>query len=147
MQRALARIFPALRPSEAPRFGFFLALMALVSFAQTVGLVGAESIFLARRGSAELPAAFVIAACATVVVSLAYSAIVGRVRNDALFSAMLLGGGLALAAGAVAAERGAALAPLALLTGYFATQAVFLYHFWTFAGDYFDTLASKRLFP
>ena len=30
---------------------------------------------------------------------------------------------------------------------FFATQAVFLNHYWTFAGDYFDTLASKRLFP
>jgi hypothetical protein len=147
MQRALVRIFPALRPSEAPRFAFFFALMALLFFAQTVGLVGADAIFLARRGSGALPAAFVVAALATVAASLAYSAIVGRFRNDALFGALLLGAAALIGAGALASARGAAAAPLALLTALFATQAVFLNHYWTFAGDYFDTLASKRLFP
>jgi HEAT repeat protein len=147
MQRAFLRLFPALRPAELPRFAFFFSLMALLFLAQTLGLVGAEAIFLARRGSAALPAAFVVAACATVAASLAYSVIVGRARNDSLFSALLACGAVFVAAAAAASWRGVPQAPLALFAAWFVLQAVLLNHYWTFAGDFFDTLASKRLFP
>jgi len=147
MPRVLARLFPAVRPAEAGRFGFFCALLGLVTLAQTVGLVGAETLFLSRHGAAALPRAFVGAALATVLASLAYAAVVGRARNDRLFAALLAGAAAALAAGAYAALRGAPAAAPALFAAFFATQAVFLNHYWTFAGDFFDTLASKRLFP
>jgi HEAT repeat protein len=147
MLRALLRLFPAVRPAEQARFAFFFSLMALLFLAQTVGLVGAEAIFLARRGSDALPAAFVIAACTTVAASLAYSAVVGRARNDGLFVALLAGGALFVAAAGLASLRGAGRAPLALFAAFFVLQAVLLNHYWTFAGDFFDTLASKRLFP
>lgn len=61
MQR-LSRILPAVRPAERGRFLFFFALVGLLFLAQTVGLVAAEAIFLARNGSAALPSAFVAAA-------------------------------------------------------------------------------------
>jgi len=147
MQGALLRLFPAIRPGERGRFLFFFGLLALVTLAQTVGLVGAESIFLARMGSGALPAAFVTAACATVAASLLYAAVVGRARNDGLFVAMLAGAGALLAGGAFASHRGLPEAPTALFCGFFVAQAVFVNHYWTFAGDFFDTLASKRLFP
>ena len=34
-----------------------------------------------------------------------------------------------------------------LLCLFFATQAVLVNHFWTFAGDFFDTLSAKRMVP
>ena len=147
MRKALIRLFPAVRPGERGRFLLFFGLLGLVTLAQTVGLVGAEAIFLARRGSAALPAAFVLAACAAVGASLVYAAVVGRARNDGLFVAMLAGAGALLAGGAYASWVGRAEAPTALFCGFFVTQAIFANHFWTFASDFFDTLASKRLFP
>ena len=35
----------------------------------------------------------------------------------------------------------------ALFCAFYLGQAVFINHFWTFSGDYFDATASKRLFP
>jgi hypothetical protein len=52
-----------------------------------------------------------------------------------------------LAVGAALANAGLAWALLGLVCLFYLTQAVFLNHFWTFSGDYFDTLASKRLVP
>ena len=144
---ALFRLFPAVRPAERGRFLLFFGLLALVTLAQTVGLVGTETIFLARLGSRALPPAFVAAACATVLASLVYAAVVGRARNDSLFAGMLAGAGALLAGGAWASFLGLRFAPPALFAAYFVTQAVFMNHYWTFAGDFFDTLASKRLFP
>jgi HEAT repeat protein len=147
MQEALFRLFPAVRPAERGRFLLFFGLLALVTLAQTVGLVGAETIFLARLGSRALPPAFVAAACATVLASLAYAVAVGRARNDALFSLLLAGAGVLLAGGAFASALRLGFAPPLLFAAFFVTQAVFMNHYWTFAGDFFDTLASKRLFP
>src|SRR5262245_8749292 len=147
MGAALFALVPAVRPAERGRFGFFFGVIGGVTLAQTVGLVGAETIFLARLGSAALPAAFIAAAAATVLASLLYAAVVGRARNDALFAVMLLGAALALGGGVWAAWRGLPLAPLGLFCAFFVTQAIFANHFWTFASDYFDTLQAKRLFP
>jgi HEAT repeat protein len=147
MQEALFRLLPAVRPGERARFAFFFGLLGLLTLAQTVGLVGAESLFLARVGSAALPGAFVAAACVAVSASLAYAAVVGRARNDGLFAAMLLLAAASIGGGAYASRAGLPEAPTALFCGFFAAQAVFVNHFWTFAGDFFDTLASKRLFP
>src|SRR5690606_28415832 len=57
-----------------------------------------------------------------------------------LAAAGVAGATLALASGAVAALP-------ALLCLFFAAQAVLVSHYWTFAGDFFDTLAAKRLVP
>jgi Cyclic nucleotide-binding domain/HEAT repeats len=147
MTEALFRLFPAVRPAERGRFLFFFGLLALVTLAQTVGLVGAEALFLARLGSRQLPLAIVISAAATVTASLAYAAVVGRARNDSLFAGLLAGAAALLAAGGAAAAAALPAAPLALFAAWYVTQAVFTNHYWTFAGDFFDTLASKRLFP
>jgi len=147
MQQLFGRLFPAVRPAEQGRFLFFFSLLALVTLAQTVGLVGAETLFLSRLGSAALPRAFVGAALATVFASLAYAAVVGRARNDGLFAVLLLLAAALLAGGGLAAARGAPAAAPLLFGAFFTTQAVFLNHYWTFVGDFFDTLASKRLFP
>lgn len=139
------RLLPAVRAAERPRFAFFFGLATLITLAQTLGLAGSEALFLGRVGVAYLPHTFILAAVASVVGLLLYSAVVGVMRNDLLCARMLLLAGLALAGGALAAASGQRAVLPALLGAFFLTQALFLNHFWTFASDYFDILASKRL--
>jgi CRP-like cAMP-binding protein/HEAT repeat protein len=143
----LWRLLPGVRPNERSRFLFFLALSGMIQFSQTVGLASAEALFLARVGVGQLPLAFVVAAAVTVTGSLAYAAIVGRRRNDLLYAEILLLSAGLLVILAFSAQLGLGWAPLALLCAFYLTYSVLLNHFWTFAGDYFDALASKRLFP
>ena len=141
------RLVPEVRRGERERFLFFFALLGVLNLAQMMGFAGAEALFLGRVGVAQLPLAFIGASATTVLFSLAYASIVGRVRNDVLFAWMLAGAAALLLAGAAGATRDAAWAPAALFILFFVTQAIFLTHFMTFAGDFFDTLSSKRMFP
>jgi len=141
------RFLPAVRRSERARTVFFAGLMTLVSAAQTLGLAGSEALLLAKLGAERLPSAFIAAALATVLGSLLYAWRVGAVRNDRLFVWMLAGSAALLAAATPLASRGDPRALIALFCFFYLGQAVFLNHFWTFSGDYFDTLTSKRLFP
>ncbi len=141
------RLLPAVRRSERSRAVFFAGLMTLLTAAQTLGLAGSEALLLANLGAERLPEAFIVAALATVAGSLLYAWRVGVARNDELFGWMLAGSAALLAAATPAAARGDPRALIALFCAFYLTQAVFLNHFWTFSGDYFDTLTSKRLFP
>jgi HEAT repeat protein len=141
------RLLPAVRRSERSRAVFFAGLMTLLSAAQTLGLAGSEALLLANLGAERLPEAFIVAALVAVAGSLLYAWGVGAARNDRLFGWMLVGSALLLAAATPAAARGAPPVLIALFCAFYLTQAVFLNHFWTFSGDYFDTLTSKRLFP
>ena len=144
---SLWSLLPGVRPRERGRFLFFAALSALLSLALTVGLVGAEALFLARVGVALLPHTFVAAALTTVGGTLLYALWVGRTRNDSYFIVILLITAALLALGTLGVWlRLTAVLP-ALFCLYFLAQAVFLNHFWTFTWDYFDTPATKRLFP
>ena len=84
------RLLPGVRRRERGRFLFFAALAALLGSALTVGLVGAEALFLARVGVARLPHTFVLAALVTVGGTLVYALWVGRKRNDSYFIVILL---------------------------------------------------------
>ncbi|NNL68166.1 MAG: hypothetical protein HKP30_18090, partial [Myxococcales bacterium] len=139
--------FADVRPLERPRFRFFLLLSALLGAAQVVGIAASEALFLAEFGVAWLPHTFVAAALFTVAVSYLYATVVGRVRNDRLFEQMLVISAVVLAAVAGGVAAGVTLLLPVLVCLYWANYAVFLNHYWTFTGDYFDTLASKRLFP
>ncbi len=141
------RWLPAVRRTERARFGFFLALQCLLTFSETLGLAGSEALLIGRHGAGALPLAFIAAACVTVASSMGYAAVVGRVRNDVLFGVMLIAAAGLLAGGTWASAAGVPGLPLALFCAYFVATAIFGNHFWTFAGDHFDTLASKRLFP
>lgn len=142
------RLLADVRAEERARFGFFAGLAALVSGAQTLGLAGAESLVLSRLGAGVLPLLFVVASAVTVSATLLYAGVVGRARNDRLQGTLLLIFAGVVAAGFWALGAGVgAWVPVALLCGWFATQAILLNHFQTFANDYFDTLASKRLVP
>lgn len=142
----LWRLVPAVRVAERPRMGFFLAVSALLSLAQTLGLVGAESLFLTRVGVDALPVAFVAGAVVTAAGMAGYAGLVGRFRSDDLFAVLLGLAALALGGAAWLALQGEVRVLPALLVAWFLAQAVFLNHFWALAGDYFDILASKRLF-
>jgi HEAT repeat protein len=141
------RQLPGVRTRERSRFLFFAGLATLISLAQTLGLAGSEALFLGHYGAAKLPQTFIAAALVAVLGSMMYAVRVGVVRNDRLFVQMLSGAAIALAV-AAAAVRAGHLFPLpALFCFFYLTQAVFVNHLWTFTGDYFDTVSSKRLIP
>src|SRR4029453_18199347 len=141
------RLLPAVRRTERSRALFFTGLLALVMAAQTVGLAGSEALFLSALSAQQLPLAFLIAAIAAMSGSAIYAAVVGVARNDALFAQMLLGAGLTLASVPIVAPDPGPLLRFALIAAYYLTFGVLTNHFWTFAGDYFDTLTAKRLVP
>jgi hypothetical protein len=140
-------LFPQVRAPEMARFGFFLVLSLLFNLAQTVGLVISESLLLAKHGPAALPLSFIIAAVTTVLGSLLYALGVHRAKNDRYFI-RLLGGLAALVVLAWAGlTREVPGLYFALVSLYYLSQCILTNHYWTFTGDFFDTLASKRLFP
>jgi HEAT repeat protein/ATP/ADP translocase len=144
---AFWRQLPGVRTLERSRFLFFAGLATIISLAQTLGLTGAEALFLAHYGAAGLPRTFVAAALVTVLGSMVYAARVGVVRNDGLFTRMLGGAAIILVAATAAIATGHLIVLPGLLCFFYLTQAVFVNHLWTFTGDYFDTVASKRLIP
>jgi hypothetical protein len=141
------RLFPDIRSHERSRLLFFGGLAALTTLAQTLGLVGSEALFLSRFGAERLPETFIAAALVSALGSFAYARRVGEVRNDGLFARMAVGAALLLVAATAATAAGQAWTIPVLFCFYHLTQVVFLNHFLTFAGDYFDTITSKRMFP
>jgi len=139
--------FSDVRTTEWPRFRFFFTLSAFLGAAQVIGIATSEALFLAEFGVAWLPHTFVAASIVTVAASWYYATVVGRARNDSLFEQMLLVSASLLLVAGVGVAAGIAMLPPVLVCLYWANYAIFLNHYWTFTGDYFDTLASKRLFP
>ncbi|MEE3328940.1 MAG: Npt1/Npt2 family nucleotide transporter [Myxococcota bacterium] len=136
------------RPEETGRFVYFFFLSVALSFGGTLGLVGSEALFLIQVGPSALPGAIVVASLSALVASLTYASLVGRVRNDRLLSALLVGGGGVIALILWQAFSGVAAGWTMLFCAFYVFQAVYInLHFWTFATDFFDTLASKRVFP
>ncbi len=141
------RLFPAVRHSERERFVFFSSLYAGITMAQTLGLVGSEALFLAHVGPGRLPEAFLWASVTSVGGTFLYAALVGHIRNDRLFISMLVGTALLLGISVGGLALGVPWLFFALFCAFYLTQAIFITHFRTFATDFFDTLASKRMFP
>jgi HEAT repeat protein len=139
--------FSDVRAAERPRFRFFFTLSALIGAAQVVGISASEALFLGEFGVRWLPHTFVAASIVTVAASWYYASVVGAQRNDTLFERMLIFSAVLLLASSAAVAAGVSVVLPALVCLYWANYAVFLNHYWTFTGDYFDTLASKRLFP
>ncbi len=143
----LWRLLPDVRSYERSRFLFFAGLLTLISMAQTMGLAGSEALVLAELGAGQLPPTFVAAALFTVLGSMVYAVRVGAVRNDGLFIQMLIGAGALLVAATAGVAAGNVWLLPALLCLWYLSDAVFVNHFWTFSGDYFDTHSSNRLVP
>ncbi|MBW2382278.1 MAG: cyclic nucleotide-binding domain-containing protein [Deltaproteobacteria bacterium] len=148
MIELLWRAVPGVRRTERDRFLFFFVLAGLLSTSATLGLAGSEALFLAGLGPEHLPMAFILASAATLVSSILYAMVVGRARNDRLFVVMLLATAATLVVNYRLLGDGSPVVLIVLFSTFYVTQAVFIsLHFWTFATDFFDTLASKRLFP
>jgi len=141
------RLFPDVRLQERSRFLFFAGLAALISLAQTLGLTGAEALFLAEAGIEYLPITIIGGSVSTVLGFVLYAARVGEVRNDGLFVHMLVGAAIALTAATTGIWLQFTGVSIFLICFFFVTQAIFVNHLWTFTADYFDTVASKRLVP
>ncbi|MEW6277649.1 MAG: hypothetical protein AB1758_03420, partial [Candidatus Eremiobacterota bacterium] len=126
----------------------FALLLALISAAQALGATATEALLLGTLGVTALPGTIFLAALAAVVGSLGYTTVVGRWRHDTLMALLLA----AVAAVIGAGWLGRSSVPLTVLLpglyGVFSMgMAVLMNHFWTQAGDCFDPLAQKRLFP
>ena len=146
--RLLWRIFPHLRPLERERFVFFALLSGMLSLGQTVGLAGADALFLAEFGAKALPMTFILASGVAVTGSLGYALQVGRTRNDRLYVWMLGGAAVFLAGALFLLASGDRSMLIVFFCFVYVTQAVFInLHYPTFAADYFDSLSSKRVFP
>jgi HEAT repeat protein len=141
------RLFPDVRLQERSRFLFFAGLAALVSLAQTLGLTGAEALFLAEVGIEYLPITIICGSISTVLGFVMYAMRVGEVRNDGFFAQMLVGAAIVLTAAATGIWLQVPGVSIFLICFFFVTQAIFVNHLWTFTADYFDTVSSKRLVP
>ena len=141
------RLFPDVRVQERPRFLFFLELAALISLAQTLGLTGAEALFLADAGIEYLPITIIGGSVSTVLGFVLYATRVGEVRNDGLFVQMLVGAAIVLTAATIGLKLEVSGVSIFLICFFFVTQAIFVNHLWTFTTDYFDTVSSKRIVP
>ncbi len=129
------RFVRSVRAQERRRLLFFTGVAALVALGQTLGLAGAEALFLTRYGVEYLPQTFLFASAVTLLGMLLYAGLVGSTRNDKMFSSMLWMASVPLAIATYAAAQGFELVLPALMAGFFLTQAIFLNHFWTFASD------------
>ena len=141
------RPIPDVRKQERPKFLFFALLAASISLAQTLGLTGAEALFLAEFGARYLPVTIIGGSLATVLGFVAYAARVGDARNDSLFIQMLIGAGIVLIGATAALSLDLRGTSIFLICFFFVTQAIFVNHFWTFTTDYFDTVTAKHLIP
>ncbi|MCR5660869.1 MAG: cyclic nucleotide-binding domain-containing protein [bacterium] len=146
MKKLAEALFGNVRKNERQSFTFFCLLFGLITLSQTLGLAGSESLFLSIIGIEKLSQALIAASLTTVAGSLLYAKFVDSRRNDTYFAQMLAGSGLTILALSILSGSKPFLLYV-IYCIYYLTFAVFLNHFWTFAGDYFDTLSSKRLFP
>ena len=141
-------MLPGVRRPERERFVFFFGLAALLGAASTISLAGSEALFLSGLGARHLPAAIIAASGATITGSIVYASLVGRMRNDRLFVVLLSGVAISLVIDVALLRAGSSAVLFVLFATFYIAQAVFVsLHFWTFCADFFDTLASKRLFP
>lgn len=143
-------LFPSVRRQERERFFFFFMLATLLVMGQTLGLVGAESLLLSHLGANVLPQVFILASFTTVIGSLVYAIGVDNSRNDNYFIRILLLFAVSVAVCTVIAtqtENARAYGLVGLFCLYYANFAICTNHYWTFTGDFFDTLGAKRLFP
>ncbi len=139
------RLLSDVRPNERGRFGLFALATLLFNLAQTMGLAGSEGLLLSSEGAGALPIALIVAAAVATLASAIYAGLVGQVRNDRVAIGVFGLSATIVLASIPLLDR--SITRYALFAAFFAIQAVGLIHLRTFAIDYFDTLASKRVFP
>jgi HEAT repeat protein len=143
----LQRLFPEVRSVERQRFASSFTLAALLLAGQAVGGTTAESLLLSRLGVQALPTAMVAASLTTIVGASLYSRWVGRRRNEVSFLIMLALGMTFLGLSIPLVQARSEPVYVALFCFNWLTFTLYYSHFFTLVGDYFDTLAMKRLLP
>lgn len=140
-------LFSGVRKRERQRFVFFLVLSGMLSMGQTLGLAGSEALLLARLGAQALPTTFIAASILTVLGNFLYAVGVDRSRNDVYFINLLMGAAATLCLLTYGCIQNVGWVFPTVYCFYYLSLAIFTNHYWTFTGDFFDTLAAKRLFP
>lgn len=136
------------RRRERARFAFFCLLLALLAASLAVGSTATDALLLGVLGVKALPTAILLASLTAMAGSLGYAGLVGHMRHDRLLAAILLGlAGLVLGGWAALRALSPTVALPALVSLAALAVALLNNHFWVLAGDSFDSLAQKRVFP
>lgn len=143
----IRRLFPSIRSSETSRFRFFFLLAALLFSSQAVAMTVCESMLLSRLGIEALPYSVLAASALTLVCSFFYGKwVTGKRYEDSLLQLVAVAVTV-IACSAPFVLQGSKPAYVAIFAFHFVTFTIFSQHLQALAGDYFDTLAAKRVLP
>jgi HEAT repeat protein len=154
MERLAVRLGQVLsiRPGEGAAVASVASLFALLEIGRGFGEIGVETLIQGRFGPTNelptvLPFLFMGLGASGLVVSLAYTAALGRIGRGQLFVGLL-----SLAAGAIVAlwlglRTGSDAALLLLWLTVYVIGSLSMTVYWTVAGATFDARQAKRIFP
>ncbi|MBK9655572.1 MAG: hypothetical protein IPO66_08875 [Rhodanobacteraceae bacterium] len=141
------RLFQVL-PDEGNKVLWFALLAGMLQAGVAIGMVAADSLFLAGLGIEMLPLVFIFMPLVMAVYAPIYSLLIGKLGTRAVFRVtltMLVIGGLAIGIGGD--YFGAAPWFLFAIKFYAGLWFIALYSlFWNFTDDYFSILDGKRLY-
>lgn len=147
MSTSARRLFQVL-PDEGGKVFGFAALAALLQAGVAIGMVAADSLFLANLGVEKLPLVFIFMPVVMAIYAPIYSLLLGRLGADGLFRltlVLLIAGGLFFGIGArLWVEQTWYLFAIKFYAGLWFIALYTL--FWNFADDYFSILDGKRLY-
>jgi hypothetical protein len=147
MATSARRLFPVL-PDEGGKVLGFALLAALLQAGVAIGMVAADSLFLARLGVEKLPLVFIFMPVVMAIYAPIYSLLLGRLGAHGLFRLtllLLIGGGLFFGIGArFWVDQAWYLFAIKFYAGLWFIALYTL--FWNFADDYFSILDGKRLY-
>ena len=147
MLTSVRRWFQVL-PDEGGKVLYFALLAGMLQAGVAIGMVAADSLFLAKLGIEMLPLVFIFMPLVMAIYAPIYSVLISRLGTVALFRVtltLLVIGGFAFGLGG---ER-FAQTPwfLFAMKFYVGLWFIALYTlFWNFADDYFNILDGKRLY-
>jgi CRP-like cAMP-binding protein/MFS family permease len=141
------RLFQVL-PDEGGKVLWFALLAGLLQAGVAIGMVAADSVFLAQLGIEKLPLVFIFMPVVMAVYAPIYSVLIAKLGTRALFRAtltVLVIGGLLVGFGGDYVGQ-TPWFPFAIKF-YVGLWFIALYTlFWNFADDYFSILDGKRLY-
>lgn len=147
MASSARRLFQVL-PDEGGKVLGFALLAALLQAGVAIGMVAADSLFLAQLGVEKLPLVFIFMPVVMAIYAPVYSLLLGKLGAHGLFRltlVLLIGGGLFFGLGArVWVEQAWYLFAIKFYAGLWFIALYTL--FWNFADDYFSILDGKRLY-
>ncbi len=147
MATSARRLFQVL-PDEGGKVLGFAILAALLQAGVAIGMVAADSLFLAQLGVEKLPLVFIFMPVVMAIYAPIYSVLLGRLGADGLFRltlVLLIIGGVCFGLGARSfGEQPWYLFAIKFYAGLWFIALYTL--FWNFADDYFSILDGKRLY-